>query len=783
MDHDDAQPISPELDVTRLSTPRLIDHLCDQFKAYVTPLLNTAFNKADDSLFDQADRSTSNTQQQAYFETMRAVRVSRSDIIAHFFNLFKQGWRAVKAPPLLTGKVSFDELSLLRKDELEELVANEAMITRIKDHAGEHLSFLIERCQTLNKHLDEDEVPFHPKFLCQSFSNALTKVELDINSKLIVLKHFDRHVIANLTECFIELNHILIQANVLPELKSKKPQKQSRQSGQYGSSPHDGSEPFDASNPIQSFEALRNLFYQSSQGPALQGTAQTPSQGPTQTGQTGAGSLFNDTAFLPPFIQTAARNGNSQNSGQPTGVIASQELADTLGQLQTQFTQQNGVEVSTDTLKAALQAKLENKTLNQVDNDALNLVSMLFEFILDDPQLSVHMKELFGRLQIPMLKVAVLDNSFFANKKNPARVLLNGLARAGQAWNPSETLADDKYFQIVAKIVRKVVEDFTDDFALFDQLNQTLSKLLDHQKQQQAKREQAIKQKEEENARQELARQQALATVDALCDAQPTPAFLRQFLRHNWVTIFETSLMQNDQAMFEHASQLAETLIWSTNPSEISEDRKAFVRQVPPLLADLRQLAKAFHFAQTDMDALMENLEPIHLNFARSSGEKDHHNTDQSQITNTHTEGEQETVHGFAADNVIPLKTKTEQAKNTQAQNDETQNAETNREPARVDSRFYRELDAFEVGMLFEFTLPKEDESGSEKQRKNLTAMIRSTEKYIFMDRHGGGRLEMYRDELASALADKLVVHLDDSLLFDRALEAVIGSLRKNQTA
>ena len=75
-----------------------------------------------------------------------------------------------------------------------------------------------------------------------------------------------------------------------------------------------------------------------------------------------------------------------------------------------------------------------SKRLNQVDQDVIDVIGMLFDFILDDRNVPDAMKALLGRLQIPMLKVAVLDRSFFGNKQHPARRLLNTLARAAMGW-------------------------------------------------------------------------------------------------------------------------------------------------------------------------------------------------------------------------------------------------------------------------------------------------------------------------------------------------------------
>src|SRR5690606_5883111 len=81
-------------------------------------------------------------------------------------------------------------------------------------------------------------------------------------------------------------------------------------------------------------------------------------------------------------------------------------------------------------LQTLMQGELQPARLNQMDEDVINLVSMLFEFILNDNQLPASMKALIARLQIPMLKVAILDKSFFGKEGHPARRLLNEIATA-----------------------------------------------------------------------------------------------------------------------------------------------------------------------------------------------------------------------------------------------------------------------------------------------------------------------------------------------------------------
>jgi hypothetical protein len=83
-------------------------------------------------------------------------------------------------------------------------------------------------------------------------------------------------------------------------------------------------------------------------------------------------------------------------------------------------------------------------------------------------------------------------------------------------------------------------------------------------------------------------------------------------------------------------------------------------------------------------------------------------------------------------------------------------------------------VDKLGVGSWVEF---QEDEE--HKLRCKLAAVIKPTGKYIFVNRTGMKILEKTRMALAVEFRRNTVRLLDDALLFDRALESVIGNLRK----
>jgi hypothetical protein len=65
------------------------------------------------------------------------------------------------------------------------------------------------------------------------------------------------------------------------------------------------------------------------------------------------------------------------------------------------------------------------------------------------------------------------------------------------------------------------------------------------------------------------------------------------------------------------------------------------------------------------------------------------------------------------------------------------------------------------------------------KLRCKLAAILKQTGKYIFVNRSGMKVMEKSRMGLAVEFRRGAVRMLDDALLFDRALESVIGNLRR----
>ena len=99
---------------------------------------------------------------------------------------------------------------------------------------------------------------------------------------------------------------------------------------------------------------------------------------------------------------------------------------------------------------------------NQLESMTIEMVAMLFDFIFETKDLPDGIKALLARLQIPVLKAAMLDGAFFAKKTHPARLLVNELAQAGLGWSPVMG-SDDPLYRKIDAIVHAILDGFSDD--------------------------------------------------------------------------------------------------------------------------------------------------------------------------------------------------------------------------------------------------------------------------------------------------------------------------------
>ncbi|TNE73205.1 MAG: DUF1631 domain-containing protein [Gammaproteobacteria bacterium] len=711
--------------------PMEVTRIRDTVVAGLGDLLQGAFDAVDDSLFELANNARSNNEQNRYFEAMREIRIKRKGVERHFQNAVAQFF----ATPPHTGHIqeeslskqaTADTLSLVGNEDLEEQVALNAMITKAKAHFQGPLLQLQTRFGQVYPEATEDSPvnPMAPEHLCSAFTEAIQALEIQIRERLILLKQFDRYVVSNLGMLLDEANRILIQAGIIPNFRyhGKAGKQQATQKGKAPQQASDEPETATTASPEDAHESA--LFEQIRQMLALQRTnaGMPPRTSDPSLRVVGDAELADLLNSLP--VMDAVPTGDNLSDGEPITVDLRQVVQQLLARADTG-----------DGRKPAL---------NEFDEDLINLVSMLFEFILDDYNLSAPVQVLISRLQIPILKVVMRDKTFFSQATHPARRLLNSLARAGIGWSSSDEKAKDKLYNQIHNIVQRILNEFNGDVSLFDTLNHEFEQFLEKEN----RKASLVEQRTRESERGRIKSQKAQETVDTLLKEKlaryrlPDPIY--DILTNGWSRFMFLAYLRDDvEHRWHEAVRTVDDLIWCLHPHQEDEERDQWVRVVPSLLKTLRAGLEEVSYNSSRLDEMMG-----HLKHELAEAFRTNAAIEARQDSPAETDEEPEATHQTAVERQQEL------------------------EDAAI-SEYVTQIDGIEIGNWVEFRLVN-----GASFRCKLSAIIEEADCFVFVNRMGLKVIEKNRIELAHEMRRGRLTLLEQGALIDRALDAVVGSLR-----
>jgi hypothetical protein len=103
----------------------------------------------------------------------------------------------------------------------------------------------------------------------------------------------------------------------------------------------------------------------------------------------------------------------------------------------------------------------DNLALSNTDEDAVDLVGMLFDVLLDERHFEADVRTKINRLLVPYIKVAVKDRRLFLYKAHPARRLLNVVAEASEG-NRGESPQERELMARVDGTIDRLVAEFNE---------------------------------------------------------------------------------------------------------------------------------------------------------------------------------------------------------------------------------------------------------------------------------------------------------------------------------
>ena len=555
-------------------------------------LIRVLMENVDDALFERSEKVDNDRERNLYFEAMREIRKKRDRLCKSFdyeMHRYLDGFSRLR--PSAAEFDEDDELTLVEFDEMEDKIAIDSMISRARPNFEDELFAVTERLKAVigREKIDEDENPLDPKAICESFHTASDLLETEIRVKLIFYKLFEKYVMNNLGHFYRELNLQFAKHGILPDFSPDKERKK------------------------QTTRFMTNRIKQSPASPALSGGT---GSGLTQDNGPGAdGNLYS-------ALQQAASSGEihvagvTSNVGQPAGNTGS--APDSPPQegvsFVTALTGMQAGSISSQPPTALDPKQLKSATLKQiadfrqqnphatVDSKVIDVVSMLFDFFFDDAALPVPIKVLIGRLQIPILKIAILDKDFFNKKKHPARRLLDGISRASLGWGDNHK--DSR--ELIAKteeIVNFLINEFDEDISVFEEAYINFENFINNENRKREQFEAALREKEQQKDRQvKAAKAAAVKLISKLTRKRELSDEVRQFLETTWTSVLAKAYLSLGESSnhWRNLKRISTTFVWTLVPKHTEAERARIIKTIPALL---RALSKGMELIKIDMKA------------------------------------------------------------------------------------------------------------------------------------------------------------------------------------
>ncbi len=723
-------------------------------------LTGNLFDSIDDALFDLAEKAASNALQVEYFDGMRELRKKRGLIERLFVEDVGKRLADLAAGRLHERRAQIEnssprsELSLVEDAELEESLAVSSMSSKAEQRLARNLFALNERLAVLagGVRLDSALGPLDPGALGQAFRNALRELDTGVRVKLIVYKLFDRYVMSGLEALYEELNQTLAQAGVLPHMRHPLPHAGAARAAAAMVVPATA-----AGLPATGDDLAAQADLLTQLG-ALLAARRAPTEIQTAIGAAPGAAATGGVAYAPlpgPAELLGALTLLQSEIGRAN--LAARNANEALGEVR---------HVKDDLLEqvARISGQVRGR-VSEADEDTIDLVSMLFEFILQDRNLPAEMQALLARLQIPYLKVAILDRRLFAQRAHPARRLLDALADAAKGWS-HESDPDQRLLGEVRAVVEQVLRDFDDDLGVFDRLLADFATRLDSHR----KRADLTEQRAAEAARgreklDHARRTAANAVLDRLQGREP-PQLVRSLLTRPWANYLVLLLLRQgaDAPEYRAALRFMDDLLWSFEPKPDAAARQRLRSLLPELERRLRQGLATVALQEPDQNRLLEQLNALYQLLL-----------DDQAVTPV-------ALAAHAAQAAEPLESILPPA--LEPEPEPVAEAVAAQSPLAADdaaapgSEMLESVRALKVGSWFEFVA-----ADGSHERAKLSWVSPISGRYLFVNRRGlkvGDRSAL---QLAAELESGQAVLLEEVPLFDRALDAIVERLRSAQAA
>jgi hypothetical protein len=642
------------------------------------------------------------------------------------------------------------KLEVIEPDEIELANLLIPLAEQLERRFSDPLLHLELRLEYFNKQSDKKLNPraWHPQTFLQAFQQSVNRLALKLPGKYMLCEFFQQQLTNHLSDFYVRSNKLLRDSGYLDNdkalenaIKVKRLEQESSQEAIPPAHPPDSVAKFPRpprtrmnAEAIDFLDTDTDAF--SCQSPAREAT--------TSTAYDSIDDHFIDLLLAP----------NSPGTG---SALSPYQRAQIIGALSTVQRNHAMSKIAPDIeeIKTAVKRVLYDSgifnanELIEKEATALNFVSQIFQTVTADNSLSYAVKLLISKLQIPTIKLALLDFEFFKNPAHPARSVLNQLATLGVG------IADgsDPLYTKLESVVHRILKQYHTETPVFDQALSNLTALALSE----SERIRKIEEKSQLKAREEAKRTVAKTVIEKIIQSDSKYSDPERIL-----TVDE---LDDAQKMTSVSTAESEPRAEAVVTDESATGQKAIDKISTPTQttnnsADNSQSERHLYDDNHGIDEFDEHIADTHK-------DRDDEAKSKAYLEDTHTANEQDSLSSQVHPN-HPQQTKPSATPIT----------DKAVAPMGALDDLVQLPPYVRPGTWFEVFQAE----GKAKRRLKLSTILEDTGQILFANRAGEGELIIDIETFIEDLHEGLSKPITDSNLFDRALSSVISNIRKSHS-
>lgn len=531
-------------------------------------------------LFELAEKAGNNREQAQLFDARRQIEQHSKAISSEFLRNLEKAFDAFVAHKATVSPqfadIDSETLRLVETDSLEISIALATMARKAETRASEELYALNQRLSAVRggAKINHGEAPLEPAVLVEAMAAPLEPLPIDTKTRLTIFKLFDQSFMNSLEAFYHELNEFFIEGGI-----------------------------------------LSNLRFEISKGGTDTAGAAAPARDVVSEAGMSAGSISAQQQLINNIINLQRARPGSTSPQEP---IPHAELVGRLDRMQSSSVGQFAdgdvpiiiVQAMPEQLSTQLQQESPHRGIARLDADVIELVGMLFEYMLNDEALPDSAKALLSYLHTPYLKLALIDREFFEQPQHPARILLNHMVEAGEKWLDNNAQGRNVVLGQMRATVKRILDEFKEDTALFTELALEFSSFLrQHERRVRMAEERARQAARGEDKLREI-RQRVYQMLDERIKGQRIPSPIYTLLYEAWTNYLCYSLLRygDNSDQWIAAVRVVDDILWFIKPKQEWDDKRRTKEMKEVLWPTLQSGFDTVGYNQQEGEKLLKSL-------------------------------------------------------------------------------------------------------------------------------------------------------------------------------